>query len=47
MAEVMWYTGSGSYSEYEECVAKLYDVYMDEAGKITEAYMNSAQQVLL
>lgn len=43
MAEVMWYTGSGSYSEYEEWAAKLYDVYMDEAGKITEAYMNSAQ----
>lgn len=43
MAEVMWYTGSGSYSEYEEWAAKLYDVYMDEAGKITDAYMNSAQ----
>lgn len=43
MAEIMLYTGSGSYSEYEEWAAKLYDVYMDEAGKITEAYMNSAQ----
>ena len=43
MAEVMWYTGSGSYSEYEEWAAKLYDVYMDEAEKITEAYMYSAQ----
>lgn len=43
MAEVMWYTSSGSYSEYEEWAAKLYDVYMDETGKITEAYMKSAQ----
>lgn len=43
MAEIMWYTGTDSYNEYEEWAAKLYDVYTDEAGKITEAYMNSAQ----
>lgn len=42
MAKLMYTTGSGKYSEYEEWAGKLQDVYMDEAEKITDAYMDSA-----
>lgn len=41
MAEIMLYTGD-SYETYEEWVAKLNAVYMEEASKITAAYMKSA-----
>ncbi len=46
MADLMWsevMNDSGSYSEYEEWAGKLNDVYMEEADKITEAYMNSIE----
>lgn len=41
MAEVMLNFGSGSYSEYEEWAGKLQDVYLEEAKKITDAYIKS------
>lgn len=44
MAELMLTTGSGSYDEYQEWANKLTNVYMEESGKITEAYMNSVIQ---
>ena len=43
MASFMYKAGSGKYSEYEEWADKLYKVYEEEAGKITDAYMNSAR----
>lgn len=42
MAEVMMTKGSGSYDEYEGWAQKLMDVYMEEASKVTDAYMDSA-----
>lgn len=45
MAAVHLSSGSGkkdAYSEYEDWAGKLQDVYMEEAGKITDAYTNSA-----
>lgn len=41
MAQVMWTTG-GDYSEYEDWSMKLYDVYEEQAGEITNAYMATA-----
>lgn len=42
MAQLMYSSGSGSYSEYQEWATKLTDVYTTEAQKITDAYMASA-----
>ncbi len=42
MAEHMYSSGSGKYSEYEEWAGKLYKVYEIEAKKIIDAYMESA-----
>lgn len=42
MAEVMMTKGSGSYDEYEGWAQRLMDVYMEEASKVTDAYMDSA-----
>lgn len=42
MAQLMYTSGSGSYQDYEDWAMKLSDVYMTEAQKITDAYMNSA-----
>ena len=42
MAKVMLKKGNGSYDDYEEWAGKLMDIYMKEASKITDAYMNSA-----
>ncbi|MBO4365966.1 MAG: DUF4190 domain-containing protein [Eggerthellaceae bacterium] len=41
MAQVMWTTG-GDYSEYEDWSMKLYSVYEEQAGEITNAYMATA-----
>lgn len=41
MANFYFNNGSGKYSEYEDWAAKLQDVYMKEAEKITNTYMNS------
>lgn len=41
MAKVYYKKGSGGYSEYEEWAGKLMDVYLEEAEKITDAYMDS------
>ncbi|WP_022765313.1 zinc ribbon domain-containing protein [Butyrivibrio sp. XPD2006] len=43
MADFMLKNGNGSYSDYEDWSGKLMQVYMDESGKITDAYMKSAQ----
>ena len=43
MAKFLYSSGSGQYSEYEEWCSKLYDVYMEEGGKIGDAYMASAR----
>lgn len=42
MAEYYYHSGRGSYGEYEEWAGKLMDIYMEEAAKIQEAYMDSA-----
>jgi len=42
MAEYMFIGGSGKYSEYQDWAMKLNSVYMEEAGKITSEYLNSA-----
>ena len=42
MAKLHLKKGSGSYDEYSEWAEKLNDVYTEEAGKIQNAYMNSA-----
>jgi len=42
MANIYYKYGSGRYSEYEEWVGKLQDVYMSEAGKIQDVYINFA-----
>jgi len=42
MAQLMYTSGSGSYQDYEDWATKLSDVYMTEAQKITDAYMDSA-----
>lgn len=41
MAQVMWTTG-GDYSEYEDWSMKLYSVYEEQAGEVTNAYMSTA-----
>lgn len=41
MAKYMMFHGSGKYEEYESWSTKLYDVYMEEAQKITDTYMDS------
>lgn len=41
MAKLMQKSGSNDYSEYEQWAAKLQDVYMSEASKITDAYYKS------
>jgi hypothetical protein len=43
MADFMLKNGNGSYSDYENWSGKLMEVYMEESGKITDAYMKSAQ----
>ena len=43
MAGVMYTTGSGSYDDYEAWAKKLMDVYTEEAGKISDAYIDSAK----
>lgn len=43
MAKVMFGKGTGSYSEYESWVQKLTDVYISEAQKISNVYLNSAR----
>ena len=43
MAQVMLDTND-SYSNYEKWAKKLQDVYMDEAGKISDAYIKTAMQ---
>lgn len=42
MAQWMYRSGSGTYSEYESWAGKLMDVYQEEAAKITNAYLASA-----
>lgn len=42
MAQLMYTSGSGSYQDYEDWATKLNDVYITEAQKITDAYMDSA-----
>ncbi len=42
MADFMLKNGSGNYSEYEDWAGKLMDVYMEEAQKIQDAYIDSA-----
>lgn len=42
MAKLMYKSGNGSYSEYSDWAEKLQDVYTEEAGKIQQAYMDSA-----
>ena len=42
MANIMLFSESGSYAEYEKWAGKLTEVYMEEAGKITDVYMKSA-----
>lgn len=44
MAELMYISGSGEYSEYEEWANKLMDIYLEEGEKITEAYLDSAKR---
>jgi hypothetical protein len=41
MAGLMFGIG-GEYSEYEEWAEKLMEIYMEEAAKITDAYMEAA-----
>lgn len=41
MAEVYW-EKSGDYDTYDKYAGDLYDVYMEESEKITDAYMSSA-----
>lgn len=43
MAGIYLKTGSGKNSEYEEWAGKLQNIYMTEAEKIIQAYMDSAK----
>lgn len=41
MASFMFTKGGGNYVEYEEWSSKLYNVYLEEGTRITNAYMSS------
>ena len=47
MASFMMFHGSGDYDEYEEWAGELYDVYEEEAEKITSAYLDSASSAAI
>lgn len=43
MASVMFDKGTGSYNEYGAWADKLTSIYLEEAGKITNSYLDSAK----